>query len=298
MIIFSDAHLHTFTDLSPNRLEIQNNVLEHIFQHSNNTDKVILFCGDLTHKHGYIPTVILDMLIDLFTKYPDVIMYAISGNHDQVYKNTLESPSVSSISILSKILPNLICVDNRLFTLLDYNILAIPYYTKTDDFYKVLEIGVSDIKEQHLSNTILMLHQTPTNLYNSFIPAEVDLANKDVEIFDYVFMGHIHQHQDFGNNRFMVGNPVIQDASDYRQDKGYMELLEGKVTFHKVKTELTEILTSQKDAIKVVIKEKNETTKPIDSRFSQGLDAQFIAYCEVAGLDEFTKNIGETIINS
>ena len=298
MIIFSDAHLHTFTDLSPNRLDIQKKVLRQIFQHSNDTDKVILFCGDLTHKHGYIPTVILDMLIEVFKEYPDVTVYGISGNHDQVYKNTLALPSISSISLLSKVLPNLICIDNQLLSLLDYTILAIPYYTTADDFYKVLEIGVSDIKEQGLSNTILMLHQTPTNLFNSFIPAEVDLAHENISIFDYVFMGHIHQYQEFGSNRFMVGNPVVQDASDYRQDKGYLELVEGKVTFHKIVTELTDILTKQKDAIKVLIKDKNDTDKPLDKRFSKGIDEQFDAYCEVSGLEDFTVNIGKTIINS
>lgn len=294
MLVFSDLHLHSFTDLAPDRLKMQEDVLVKILEAARNDDKVALFCGDLTHKHGYIPTEVLDLLVRIFTYFSDVTVYCISGNHDQVYRNSLEHQSLSSIKILSKILNNVVCIDNNWVQVGDYRVFGIPYYANREDFYKVLELCSSEKGEFN----ILMLHQTPVGIFNEFIPAMVDLNHELLQGYDFIFMGHIHEHQDFGNGVYMVGNPIIIDASDYRQDKGYLVLRNNEVTFNVITTELDNILKDKKDAVKILTTTVEDKVNTIDNRFYGGIVDKFEAFCENEKLEPTLKDVGLSIIKN
>lgn len=291
MIIFSDLHAHDFTEYSENRLDIIIRVLSQILHDARALGSPVLFTGDLVHKFGYIPTVVTKKLFEVFSKNTDVQIYAISGNHDQVTKNFIAAPSVSFLQVVEQAFPNFRCIDYCQEKIGDYWVTGVPYMTSSDDFYMFLRHA--EKKEK----SILMCHQTPSRLFNSFIPTQIDIDHELFDKFSYVFMGHIHRYQDFGNNRFMVGNPAVQDAGDVGDAKGYLRLINGVVERVVIHTELDQLAIDKQDA-KVKVANKVEKQVSIDDRmYSDTFTDRFLAFCDIAKLDSHTISIGKKLIS-
>ena len=292
MVIFSDLHAHTFTELSDNRLGILINTLDAILHEAHLGKNPVLFCGDLAHKHGYVPTVVLWELIKVFKKYSSVQVYAISGNHDQIAKSYLDAPVESLITVLDNILPNFHSLDFEVKLVGGYNVFGVPYFQKGEDFTKYLT-DIQPFIDKSQKN-ILLAHQTPTKLFNPFIPAQIDIDSDLLAPFDFVFLGHIHKFQYFGNGMYMVGNPLIQDDSDIGDQKGYLTLENGVVTRHILKTPLDDLAIKSVAAKKaLVVKESKES--PIDVRFySDSIHDKYNAFCSA---NNFTKERTELGLN-
>lgn len=297
MVIFSDLHAHNFLAYSEDRLGIMKNVLAEILQKARDTDKIVLFCGDITHKHGYIPTTVFLALHEVIASFPDVMIYAISGNHDHATKNYLTSVAVSSIDVFSKSLPNFKNIDFKITEIGGYHVVGVPYFHDNADFYRLLAtVNTSPSIFEQPQKTILLAHQTPVGIFNSFIPADVDINHEYMQKFDYVFFGHIHRYQDFGNNRFMVGNPMVQDDSDIGNPKGYLELVDGVVTQHIIKTELDSTLLDAKKDFKVMSSEKKAVATIDPDFYSDNILDKYNAFCKAAALSESLINVGKTLI--
>lgn len=298
MVIFSDLHAHNFLGISDDRLNIIKNVLSEVLEKARQTDKIVLFCGDITHKHGYIPTVVFLALHEVFSKYPDVTIYAISGNHDHATKNYLTSTALSSIDVFARALPNFINIDYKITKIGGYHVVGVPYFHDNQDFYRLLEtVNTSPNIFEQPEKTILLAHQTPVGIFNSFIPADVDINHEYMQKFDYVFFGHIHRYQDFGNNRFMVGNPLVQDDSDIGNPKGFLELLDGKVTQHIISTELDKNLLDTKKDMKALTSVKKEGKLAVDPDFySDSILDKYNAFCKAASLSDELINTGKTLL--
>ncbi len=293
MVIFSDLHAHTFQDFTDNRLEILINVLEEVLSNARNRNMPVLFCGDITHKHGYVPTIVLDSLINAFDRYNDVKVYAISGNHDQISKSYLDSPVESIVSVLSKVVPNLSCIDFSVQKIGDYNVFGIPYLQRSEDFNTYLRNIQPYITG---NNNILLAHQTPTRLFNPFIPAQIDIDSELLDLFDFVFLGHIHKYQDFGKNRFMVGNPLVQDESDIGDKKGCLLLENGEVKRLFINTPLDDIVLKSAEH-KKAITVKERTQANVDVRFySDNLIDKYKAFCDVNKFTQERVDVGLNFI--
>jgi DNA repair exonuclease SbcCD nuclease subunit len=181
----------------------------------------------------------------------------------------------------------------------DYLVVGCPYLASPKDFDTVLThfsnkceaVGKSPHKR------ILMCHQTPTQIFNSFIPADFNIDDPRLDIFDYVFIGHIHRYQGFGNNRFMVGNPIVQDAGDFGDRKGYLYLKDGLVQHVQLISPMDEIMVNVVDTRKQTVS-KAEKVAHVDQRFySDDFSQSFTAFCELAKLDQYTIEIGKKIIS-
>jgi exonuclease SbcD len=293
MVIFSDFHVHNFQDFSDNRLAILQDVLEQVLNEARVRKVPALFCGDITHKHGYVPTIVLNTLIDSFQRYSDVKVYAISGNHDQISKSYLDNPVESIISVLSKVLPNLVCIDFSVNQIEGYNVFGIPYLQRSEDFNTYLKNIQPYITGK---NNILLAHQTPTRLFNPFIPAQIDIDSELLDLFDFVFLGHIHKFQDFGKNRYMVGNPLVQDESDLGDKKGCLILDNGKVERLMISTVLDDIVMKSAEHKKAItVKERAQSN--IDIRFySDSLIDKYKAFCDVNKFTQQRIDVGLNFI--
>jgi DNA repair exonuclease SbcCD nuclease subunit len=203
------------------------------------------------------------------------------------------------VQFLSNVLNNFHNIDyNSVVVDGKFSVTGIPYMANTEEFDKLLTVASQGAKASDLP-TILMLHQTPTRLYNTFIPSTVDIDDPKLDAFDYVFMGHIHSYQDFGNKRYMVGNPLIQDEQDFGIDKGFLTIEDdGNVGFVKLLTPLDSIADSLRRKKKVVLKETKELAKKeIDHRlFSESIKDQFMAYCDNTIISDELKVIGLNLI--
>lgn len=287
MIIFSDLHAHNFLKYSINHVDYILESLETILQEAVKTNEAVLFCGDIVEKQGYVPVNVVNGLLDIFLKYPTVQIYAISGNHDQAFRNTLNSPSQSVIDILVKSCPNIHSLDYQMLEIEGYKIVGIPYLDSSDDFVTALS------QLSTIGADILLAHQKPSTIMSDIIKTDIDITNPLFNTFKFVFFGHIHKFFDFGNNKYMVGNPVPLDSSDRNDAKGYLTLRNGKVERVILDTPIKAIIDNQ-------FKEYQSSTTVrtvIDQRmYSDSLLDQLEAFCEKENLKEDIVKVGKELI--
>jgi len=292
MIIFSDLHAHPFQALGEDRLDITMSVLRSILTSARTSNVPVLFAGDIVHKHGYVPTLVITELIKIFKEFFDVQVYAISGNHDQATKNYLAAPADSFITTLDAALDNFYCIDYKVVQIGEYRVVGIPYMASSDDFYTLLDaIPAFDGK------SILLAHQTPTYLLNEFIPTQIDLNYEGFHAFDFVFLGHIHKYQKLYGEMYMVGNPCVQDEGDAGDAKGYLEIVLGKVDRVILSTPL-DITCLESKQEKIDAAKTYTKTDVVDERlYSENFEEKFDAYCEINKLSADHIAVGKTIIN-
>jgi len=228
-VVFSDIHSHNYKkfDQDGSRLKNTLNVFDDVwkFAHKNNI-QVVLFGGDLYDQQKVLPTVVVNAVVakvkELAESYPDIVCYAVTGNHDQATKSLYGQPAVSALRHLQTVVPNNFkVIDDSGVTLGDRLILhGIPYYEYPEHFRKALADRAADTSAGWTN--ILMVHQTPNGIYNDFIPADTDVNDELYDSFDFVFCGHIHQHQQITDKFVVVGSPIHRDLGDAGNEKGFL----------------------------------------------------------------------------
>lgn len=292
MIIFSDLHAHTFQG-DTTRLDLAVEFLDHVLKEAQFQGVPVLNCGDIVHAHGRVPTEVSIKLIEVFKKYPNVVVYAISGNHDQSTKNYLSSISYNFNTVLSLACPNYITFDFKSFQWDKFIFVGIPYLTDGIGFFDVVD------QVPATKNMILVGHQTPSKLFNDFIPKQIDIEDPRLSKFSHVFLGHIHRHQELVPNRFMVGNPIWQDAGDTGDVKGYMQLMaDGSIVRHEYRTVLDEQSVQAFEERRQVLEVMKSETVLDERLYSPDFAVQFEGFCAVAALPQQRVDIGKKIINS
>jgi len=215
-ISFSDIHFHDWPSFGQkeSRLKLYSTLFSRLHQLGYKYDcRSFLFSGDLVHSNQAIDNIVLDALIDelkWFTK--DNKVWAISGNHDQVELSTSKHYSKNYVNTLSKVLPNFICVDNKISDTFGLRVYGIPYLNDPDSFMKSLP------KVKDLKKTILLMHQTlPGSVEGNGYKIEssfTDKIFKALEPFGLVLNGHIHKHKIHKPNVLTVGATHQQRVSD------------------------------------------------------------------------------------
>lgn len=243
--VVSDVHLHKFNEFSRNegpfgnsRLLNQLSGLEDILKSArdDSEETTLLFLGDLYHQRGKVDTEVFNEGYKLFSKYPDIPVYMLEGNHDNV-NNSINSPS-----------------SLELFSLLP-NVTLIPTYEKvkvegTEDTFVGISYGeeFSELKTFIKENkaTFILGHlgiegaigAGSTRLDGPFTTQDL-LVGKNYQLG---LLGHYHGRQELVKNLWYVGNPVAQNFSDEGQEKGYMTFttdskgtyIEGSLEFHNL----------------------------------------------------------------
>lgn len=239
LVVFSDLHVHPYRQFSVNnsRMEHCLMVVQDVFKYAHSIGaNYILFTGDWFHELGKVPTNALNRSIEVLREmsrvYENISIIAISGNHDQQGRNTIDTPSESALKALAQA-----CRSN--FILFDYNydafgsmeegvqIFGIPYMEFPEDFYRILERMVTLINPSMVN--ILMMHQVPTGNEDN-IPSQVDTTNGLLKKFDLVLNGHIHRHQRYSGNLVTVGSPLHHDLGDLGQEKYVLSIDTNDIT--------------------------------------------------------------------
>jgi len=230
-VVLSDWHIHSYKNFNNGSSRLDNclRVLEDVgkFCHSKEI-KTILFVGDLYDTHQAIFTEVVNRTIEAFLdfakNYPDITIYAISGNHDQGTKNILGKEAVTALSHIESVIPNnFVLIDNKSVGIGDgIAIHGVPYYEYKEHFRVKLEERSVVAETMFDTKNILLIHQTPAGLDNEMIPADTNPADELYKPFDYTFCGHIHLHKRITENFCLVGNPIHRDAADTGKDKGFL----------------------------------------------------------------------------
>lgn len=239
-VVFSDLHLHAFSDYAKlegkynnTRLENQVNALEDILSYAQSESAIVLFLGDLYHQRGKVATAVYNAGYDMFYKYKDVTVYAIEGNHDNV-TNSINSDS----------------------TLETFDYLPNFHLVRTYDKFNIGEdsfVGVSygeeyeELKTYINSNkaTVLLAHLGVEGSYGAgmskldgpFTTGDLKQGSN----YELVLLGHYHRRQELSKGVYYVGNPVAQDFGDSELEKGFYtfetdsgHVLSGSMKFHEL----------------------------------------------------------------
>jgi DNA repair exonuclease SbcCD nuclease subunit len=233
-ILYSDVHAHNFkthSRVDHSRLDYCIDAIKAVYQKANDEGiNVVVFGGDLFDNQRLLPTEVVNRLVDLFINlsedFPEIVCYAISGNHDYATKNLLHSPAITALTHIERIIPdNFVIIDNQVRILENEKVVlvGIPYYELPEHYNTVLsEISNKvDTLENKNVPKILIIHQTPTGLANPNIPTDTDVNDELYDSFDMVFCGHIHQKQDITPKFSLIGSPLHRDLGDEGDEKGF-----------------------------------------------------------------------------
>lgn len=242
ILLFSDLHIHPHnwkSDEYPASRIMDDcfDVLRTMFKLAQEKQAILLFGGDLYHTLAGIAKPIQVRLIrtflELAKRYPDVVMYSITGNHD--YGNlsalkgetweTFETTALSPIESLSDVLSNVSCIDFRSVELGGWIIEGLPYLKFKSDMDKIIEsLATKQLSTEDLYRRVLLMHNTP-KMFGTY---EFDFEDpRLLHNFKYVFCGHIHEPKKVSENGYLIGNPKHQDAQDFGE-RGYWHVQHGK----------------------------------------------------------------------
>jgi DNA repair exonuclease SbcCD nuclease subunit len=234
-IASSDWHLYDWPQHNEGgrRLDVAYKFLTHIANEASRKSVPILFPGDLYHTPKAIDTVAYQYYNKVFrtlSGMDNVHIYGISGNHDQVEKNTLDHTSASLFLGACEAFP-------KLFTSVEYkgrvingklNVIGIPYMFHNIGFDKLVERSRRYIRSG-IPN-ILLVH---TDLWGAKDPSGYEVSNvenvprnlgKFFQGYDLVLSGHIHRYDKLWDNVYMVGAPYQQRKSDMGCIMGYLRI--------------------------------------------------------------------------
>lgn len=232
ILAFTDLHIHNyknFNDGAYNRLNNTLKVLKRVFNTADaNHIECILFSGDLFNNMQVMYTVdqyyTLKTFKELFEKYPNIHMYAISGNHDHAFINTLDNPAINSLMQFDLIFDNFHLIDDtvQMVELSDGTsivIYGIPYYEYPDQFFSVLKERTDKYEPGEID--ILLMHQM-MGMNGNIVQDHISPDHPIFKNFSLVLNGHIHEHSQLAPTVYNVGTPLHRDAGDIGHKKGFM----------------------------------------------------------------------------
>lgn len=230
-IAFFDLHVNQYTQFSEHIDRLKNclKVIDDVFKYAAHYEAdTILFGGDMGDLPKYIYIAVIDSIMKRlskwFAKYPNVTMYAISGNHDQNKKNFFDKPAKTLLSVFAVAFPGrFVLIDNDVVEVADDCYVAgIPYYEHKACFDRALDVQheaclfPNDTK----AKVTLLIHQTLEGIYNKIIKPDTSPADPRYAAFDLVMCGHIHNKQIITDKFIVGGNPLHRDLGDIGSEKG------------------------------------------------------------------------------
>lgn len=230
-IAFSDLHINDWSKFNANGERTLNHfkVFSIIRDLCNKYKCPALFCGDLFHKPENMSLDLFTLTINEFKKLDDGWdMYAISGNHDMIHSNSIESPQESWMSSFGKVFDFIHSLDLDVVTLEKphIKIWGVPYLDQNkglNEYIKKLIDKYLDSEYRH----ILLLHSDypgAKDTDGTEVGSCENLNTNLLQKFNLVLMGHIHKPQRLGKKVIMVGAPLQQRRSDKDCDMGYWEI--------------------------------------------------------------------------
>ena len=173
-----------------------------------------IFLGDMLDKRGLIEADCLNLLYDYFYSLSDTredtnnMNYIICGNHDKI-NITSEESALSPLSSLE----NVILVDKPFNSIIDKELLFVPYYRDPNEFIKA-------INDKKYENTkYLFCHQGVKEFTLSSGYSENEAVDlKDLKKFKLVVAGHYHTPQE-KENVVYLGSPFSHSFGESNERK-------------------------------------------------------------------------------
>lgn len=236
----SDWHLHYWEHHNADGIRVKASLefIENLFKRAQISKKPIFFGGDLFHTPEGLksPTInfVYPELIRIFNTYPDVDVYAISGNHDQYTKNYIHKPSISYTGGLASSIKNFHLLDFTGKVLEDgVGIYGIPYLYLNSNFDKALDMAETFFRDNAVTKSILLIHTTIEGSIdtNGYQLAESSVLVEELsQRFTLVLSGHIHRHQKMAKGVYHIGTSSHVKVSDEGYTPVYLEIINTKHT--------------------------------------------------------------------
>lgn len=238
--VFTDLHLHKFSDYSRSegpynntRLEAQVSALNEIIEKARLEHATVLFLGDLFHQRGKVDTEVYNAGVKTIARYPEVDIYMLEGNHDNVSNSIHSSSSLEPLAYL----PNVTLIEEyEKFYIGKTSFVGLSYGEEYEELKTFLKENTADVLLGHLgvegANGAGM-----SKLSGAFTTGDLLVPSN----YSLALLGHYHKRQELAKNVFYVGNPVAQDFGDSSMEKGYMSfetdvngVIQDSITFHKL----------------------------------------------------------------
>lgn len=244
ILVTSDWHIHTYKDF-PNREENIFSAIEDMFSYCNdNNIDTIYFGGDLVHANNNTPIKVtlnvLDLFDRMFTKYPNIRVYGISGNHGIGEKSIFDKAHklISWVRILSNRFPsNFFCMDMNIQKIRLGEVYGIPYLEFKEDFDKALTFQSEFASKSDAKFKTLLIHQTPDFPSINF-PMDTNPNDPRYKVFDHIHCGHIHKRMPITDTFTLIGTPTQLgfDEGGLHIDNGFLvyDTHTCKNTFHRL----------------------------------------------------------------
>ena len=237
--IFGDLQIHNYKQHNTGTSRLDNciQVLFDIGAYCRANDiKTVFFVGDIHDTFSVMLTVVVNKSVDAWLRfaetYPEITIYAITGNHDMGSKNLLNSPAITCLDYIERIIPNNFKnIDNKTFRIGEsLYVSGIPYYEYKEHYAIQLQATVDRIAAIEPAPPVgaakhyLLNHQTSKGIGNELIPFDTNPADPIYDNFAYTFCGHIHQRQQLTDRYYNVGSPLHRTEEDKGQKKGFIVL--------------------------------------------------------------------------
>lgn len=232
IINFSDFHMHFFKDFSEpdpeygtDRAREQVMILDNLLKYAKSVGGDVLFNGDLFHKRVSIDVRLFNMLFNVFSYYPEVEVFLLSGNHDKVTNSLFSESALEPFGAL----PNVtVCSTYGVYVREDYTIYAVSYGDEVEEMKEWI-VEQSELLDKNTVN-ILCAHVgvdgSSTGNYSHTLGGAFRVSDLCPDKFDIVTLGHYHKRQFLGglDNVFYVGNTLQTSFADEGQAKGYYDI--------------------------------------------------------------------------
>lgn len=229
-VITGDWHIHRFKQFNENGRRLSNclSLFSFFGGICKGLNIPLLFTGDLFENPKQIHNSTITKSFTNYRKYFEkegIKFYAISGNHDQEDKNSLEHHSPTYLKAFSESFKTFKLLDFDFIEKDNYIIFGIPYLSQNIGIDKVLK-DFRKIKTD--KPKILIIH---TDLHGALstddrVVGSTENIGEDMAHFfrgfDLVVAGHIHKPQIIVENKvYMIGAPQQQNRGDKNCQMGY-----------------------------------------------------------------------------
>lgn len=296
LIFFSDLHLGAgvFKRKDGIRLDMLTlglDILYEILEIARERKAKVVFGGDWFDQPLNVNIDALNWSIERLNEFPDVEIFAISGNHDLATKAIFNPDDdgdyrypKTSLWSLDQACHNFNLMDNQKFAMnFGTTFWFVPYFNSGQDFNNYLDDILHKYQSHDMTKNILVMHQTPQgNALN--LPPDADLEGYK---FDLVLCGHIHKPSQDGN-LIVMGNPYQRDAGDFGQDKFIYLYDTQEDSWEPIKLNYPEVAQSVASLQGVAV--PTETTEEITEVYQTNDKLQILGeYCGDNSLLEYIK---------
>lgn len=222
----ADLQIHNYSKFNEGGRRLKNCIkaLKYIFAIADKAEAdYILFAGDLFDMQKTLPIEVINATVralkELFEKYPQIELLAISGNHDYGNRRTIGGEVITSLEFLDLMFDKFTLLeDGKVLKLQDRTdvgiedstVVGVSDYYHAEDFYQMVE--------QADDADLLMVHCTAMG-YDNF-PGTIDPNHECFKRFPMVISGDIHNSKWLADNFLMLGATIHRDASDVGDEKG------------------------------------------------------------------------------